>query len=132
MLMRNLGVKLSSAIGTAFSAKADARFTAFSKNRRANRTEAWRRKISNSVWLPMLVATILAIPAPGIAAQNNAQQPAGNVFSWGYNASGQLGNGTTADSGTPVLVSGLGDVVAIAGGSDHSMALKSDGTVWTW
>ena len=32
----------------------------------------------------------------------------------------------------PVEVSGLSDVMAIAGGKYHSMALKNDGTVWTW
>jgi alpha-tubulin suppressor-like RCC1 family protein len=29
-------------------------------------------------------------------------------------------------------VSNLTDVVAIAAGSAHSLALKSDGTVWSW
>ena len=32
----------------------------------------------------------------------------------------------------PVEVSGLSDVMAIAGGKYHSMALKNDGTVRTW
>ena len=32
----------------------------------------------------------------------------------------------------PVQVSGLTNVTAIAGGRHHTIALKSDGTVWTW
>ena len=51
---------------------------------------------------------------------------------WGYNASGELGNGTTTNSASPVLVSGLTGVVAAAAGTYHSLALKNDGTVWTW
>jgi YD repeat-containing protein len=31
-----------------------------------------------------------------------------------------------------VQVTGLNDVVAIAAGDDHSMALRNDGSVWTW
>ena len=57
----------------------------------------------------------------------------GTVWAWGYNAYGQLGDGTTAWSRpTPVQVSGLSGVTAIAAGGYHTIALKSDGTVWTW
>jgi len=48
------------------------------------------------------------------------------------NGSGQLGNGTFTNSNTPAQVSGLSGVTAIAGGAEHSLALKSDGTVWAW
>ena len=57
---------------------------------------------------------------------------AGNALDWGDNANGQLGNNTTTDSSVPVQVSGLSGVVAIAGSGFHSLALKSDGTVWAW
>ena len=54
------------------------------------------------------------------------------VWAWGNNTYGQLGNGTNNDSNTPAQVSGISDVVAIAGGFWHTVALESDGTVWTW
>jgi YD repeat-containing protein len=57
---------------------------------------------------------------------------AGTVAAWGNNDSGELGNGTTIRSSTPVPVSGLAEVAAVAGGSDHSLALRTDGTVWAW
>jgi sugar lactone lactonase YvrE len=61
-----------------------------------------------------------------------AVKPDGTVWAWGWNAFGQLGNGTTADAAVPVQVSGLTGVVAVAGGSYHSLALKADGSVWAW
>ncbi|TMF58097.1 MAG: RCC1 repeat-containing protein [Chloroflexi bacterium] len=57
----------------------------------------------------------------------------GTVWAWGYNGFGQLGNGITGgSSSTPVQVSGLSGATGIAGGQDHSLALKSDGTAWAW
>ena len=58
----------------------------------------------------------------------------GTVWAWGNNPFGQLGNGTTsgATTATPVQVTGLTGASAIAIGYYHSLALKSDGTVWTW
>ncbi|QDS37985.1 RCC1 domain-containing protein [Brevibacillus brevis] len=33
---------------------------------------------------------------------------------------------------SPIQVETLSDISAISSGSYHTMALKSDGTVWTW
>ena len=57
----------------------------------------------------------------------------GTVMAWGRNLEGQVGNGTFANPvATPVAVTGLTGVVAIAGGFNHSLALRNDGTVWSW
>jgi alpha-tubulin suppressor-like RCC1 family protein len=56
----------------------------------------------------------------------------GTVWAWGYNASGQLGDGSTVDRSAPVRVQGLSGIIAISAGTYHSAALRSDGTVWTW
>jgi len=56
----------------------------------------------------------------------------GTVWAWGSNASGQLGDGNTNYSTTPVQVGGLTNVVAVAAGISQSLALRSDGTVWAW
>jgi alpha-tubulin suppressor-like RCC1 family protein len=55
------------------------------------------------------------------------------VYSWGRNTRGQLGLGTTDERFlTPELVEDLLGVVSIAAGARHSLALRVDGSVWTW
>ena len=56
----------------------------------------------------------------------------GTAMSWGANGFGQLGTGNINYSNVPLLVSGLTNLVEIAGGGDHSLALRTDSTVWTW
>ena len=82
------------------------------------------------VRLPWL-AMISAVAAGGEHGLALSYQD-GTVWAWGSNSRGQLGNGNNFDSVTPVQVPGLSDVVAIAAGYDHSLALKRDGTVWAW
>jgi len=56
----------------------------------------------------------------------------GTARCWGYNANGQLGDGTYTDSNVPVVVTGLTAATAIAAGFYHSCATRSDGTARCW
>ncbi|MBN1438850.1 MAG: hypothetical protein JW929_05500, partial [Anaerolineales bacterium] len=57
----------------------------------------------------------------------------GSVKCWGLNDSGQLGDGTTNSSNTPVEVKYLtGGVVSITAGWGHTCALIQDGGVRCW
>ena len=70
-----------------------------------------------------------------IAASNHtvALKSDGSVWAWGYNAYGQLGDDSIIDKLTPVPVSNLSSgVVAIAAGRYHTVALKSNSSVWAW
>ena len=76
---------------------------------------------------------VVAISAGG--AFGLALKSDGAVLSWGNNASGELGDGTTTNSATRVQVKGLGPgsgVVAIAAGEAFALAVMSDGTVRSW
>jgi alpha-tubulin suppressor-like RCC1 family protein len=58
----------------------------------------------------------------------------GRVLAWGYNGSGQLGNGSTTSSPVPVPVDlppGM-QVTAVAAGDDHTVAVTSDGRALAW
>lgn len=58
----------------------------------------------------------------------------GTVMAWGNGANGRLGLGNTLDQSTPQQIppAFLGNVVAIAAGDSHSLALLADGTVMAW
>jgi alpha-tubulin suppressor-like RCC1 family protein len=59
-------------------------------------------------------------------------RPTGEVRCWGNNPNGQLGDGTTLDRYTPVVVSGLSGATKITAGDSHSCALINDGTIKCW
>jgi len=56
----------------------------------------------------------------------------GTVRAWGRNTNGQLGDGGTTQSLTPVTVAGISAVAQVAAGSQHSLARLSDGTLRAW
>ena len=60
----------------------------------------------------------------------------GELYAWGANDNGQLGIGTVIPRGeselTPQRVGSDSDWEAIRAGEDHSLALKSDGTLYAW
>ena len=56
----------------------------------------------------------------------------GSARCWGDNYFGQLGNGSTISSGTPVRVAGLSHVVQVDTANEGACALTSDKTVYCW
>jgi alpha-tubulin suppressor-like RCC1 family protein len=56
----------------------------------------------------------------------------GKVWCWGYNAYGQLGDGTTVDRLLPVQVVGVSDATQVAVGVDSTCVLRGDKKVLCW
>jgi len=56
--------------------------------------------------------------------------PGSNVQCWGFNAYGQLGNGTLDDSTIPVAVASLSNIYGVSAGGDTTCAVSGDGNVF--
>jgi len=59
----------------------------------------------------------------------------GTVFSWGFNGNGELGLGSSDYQDIhylPQKIPYLSNIVAIAAGWNHALALDGDGNVWAW
>ena len=65
-----------------------------------------------------------------VAAGQWTGQP--QLFVWGQNNYGQLGLNDTANRSSPVQVGALTGWSQIAAGQYHSIAAKTDGTLWSW
>ncbi len=87
--------------------------------------------------LPLRISGLSGVAVAGGLSHSLVLKSDGTVWAWGYNYDGELGDGTFTTSSPygkplPVQASGLSGVDAVAAGAWHSLALKSDGTVWAW
>ena len=105
--------------------------------------QVWNRPGSYSGSVNATVGSVAAIRPFGVVVVGEpissgvlngcALKPDGSVACWGENVDGQLGNGTfTANSSTPVSVTGLAGVVALTAGGAHNCVLKPDRTASCW
>ncbi len=56
----------------------------------------------------------------------------GTIWTWGYNNTGQIGDGTFVNRFTPTQIGTATDWQAIETGDYFCLALKKDGTLWAW
>ncbi len=56
----------------------------------------------------------------------------GTLWGWGYNGSGQLGDGTTTDRTSPTQIGSSTNWSRVRAGEFHTVGIKSDDTLWAW
>jgi len=61
-----------------------------------------------------------------------ASRTDGTLWAWGFNGSGQLGDGTTTNKSSPQRVGTANNWSMVAAGGFHAEAIKTDGTLWAW
>lgn len=82
--------------------------------------------------------TPLQIPGPTNVVEVHAglasfaRTAEGDVWSWGVNADGQLGTGTTEPTATPARIPGLTGVTSLTTGYGATYAVTADGALWAW
>lgn len=84
---------------------------------------------------PTPVSAPAGIGFNSVSAGNNhscAVSTTGTVYCWGVNSNGTLGDGTTTQRFTPVLVTGLTGIAEVSAGSSHTCARNSTGSAWCW
>ena len=79
----------------------------------------------------------VSIPSPviGLAAgvgHNVALTSAGQVYTWGSNSRGQLGDNSRESGAVPGRVVGPERIKHIAAGAFHTVAIEETGEMWTW
>jgi len=88
------------------------------------------------VWIMDDVVSVFHGTLHGLAIRKD-----GSLWGWGFNGNmfegltiepveGRIGDGTTIDRLTPVFI--LDDVVSVSAGVSHSLAVRSDGSLWAW
>ena len=55
-----------------------------------------------------------------------------NLYAWGQNSSGQLGDGTTISRSSPTRSVSFTDWISASAGREHSLGVRANGTIWAW
>lgn len=86
--------------------------------------------------VPLVVSGVSGVTDIAAGYLHSLAVAGGNVWAWGNNSDGvsfnELGNGGTTDQLSPVMLATISGVVHVSANYNHSLAVKTDGTVWAW
>lgn len=90
----------------------------------------------NAVTVTGSTDLVVVAPWTNVSAggdQTLARKADGNLYGWGSNLFGQLGDGTSISRTSPTVVAGGSTLwKQVATGDQFVIALRSDGTLWSW
>ena len=126
-------VAISAAQGSAYAIGSDGNLYAWGTPASAS----WATARTTNTDTPAIVPLPTGVTATAVAAGYQSAYAIGsdgNLYAWGDNLYGELGNGNMDDSDTPVVVLLPAGVrpVTIAGGGGVGYAIGSDGNLYSW
>jgi alpha-tubulin suppressor-like RCC1 family protein len=89
-------------------------------------SQAWQRL----VWMSLLVTVFGFSPEPG--GSPSARSHPGTLWGWGFGGAGTFIAYEPGVQTEPQPLGPLPELVSVAAGDSHVLALATDGTVWAW
>ena len=123
---------IASGAGANYALKTDGTLWAWGSNNAGGLGQGNTTDRSSPVQIGALT-TWAKVDASGWNNYAKAIKTDGTLWAWGNNSYGYLGDGTNINKSSPIQIGALTDwTTTIAAGASHTLAIKTDGTLWTW
>jgi len=125
---------ISAGYGYTMAITTDGSLWAWGRNCVGQLGDGTQEERHNPVWIMDNVITMSARHGAVFGGHTMAIRADGSLWSWGHNTFGQLGNGTISAFGisNPNPIKVMDNVAEVSIGSEHTLAITTDGCIWTW